>query len=448
MSPQCQCTSIQMLVKIAVGFSLLLLSLFCGESLSTFEYTPEKVKPVFELMRNYGLVKKQGKNMVNQYLVVLMASNDEILNPNPPVTLGAQSWTVQLEKYFHQRLKFLLNEKDNVPLHGEFNFIRNNMIEPMNIAFRGKYPGERPVVLMYSYYIPCSDIRNLGYSCSEETAIFATCNWKKFDLLVAYSIVFRGTSRSVETNVTNAKHFLQLAGIPAFQYQVNALVPAYNFTREDRETRALSVTFLHVLFQCLNMSIKYDCMPDSEIDRKAIIALFVNQIAYECFKDRDFEWRKKYKETVTNCFVERSEDKIGSNCELCRGTCSNYKNISKKCVGDSFDQSLVPGEPGDPSDPFNDTWTVTTDPMVRLNTIFREAPASRLTTVGRNIVCKNSSLTLLSLCTASTLSQGSKYTSSRRGIYPESSRRRGLRVSSAMSHPNNQKSSRSAICCG
>lgn len=247
--------------------------------------------------------------------------------------------------------------------------------------------------------------------------MFTTYHWLDFGLLVAFSTCFKDTAsdKTRGTNESAASEFLRLGGIPTFEYTCDGIRLKNGVSDASNINRWHSVTFLEKFFVCIDGWVKKSCLPDRPEDRKSIIALFVNQIAFDCFRTMNFLWRKKEKATITGCLIDRIENRIGPDCEQCKGDCmAAKKTFIKACVDSSFDNSLVPGEPADPSNYFNYAWMITEDD--RLSKIFSDASENRPRDVHRKVFCQNPTLTLESLCTCSSRSspQGRTTTSSPR----------------------------------
>lgn len=395
---------------MSVWFSLLVLATLCGQTNSVLPqislYQPAVVKPLFDKMQEYGLKmteqskKDKGKK---QYLVVLIASHGEIMDFNNQEPL---------ETHFNGRLNWIPNKRDSKieklfdterTSHGEARFIYGNMIDPMIKKFRDVYGNvELPIVLMYSHYIPCANVNGLPYSCSEELAVFATYNWKNFGLLVAFSEHFVGfTPEDTGTDVQSANHFLQLGGIPSYRYQYDDnnnenLVQNNNVENADKSDRWQSVTFLSNFFKCLETNVQGGCLSDTAEERSKIIAYFANYAAYSCFQDMSFRWRAEHTNQIKNCFNDYLGMNIDSDCKQCPNNCEALKK-TQECVKPSVDNSLVPGQLEENFNPLKSTWRASNDE--NLTRLFRKADENKIRQFGKNVSCKDNSLTPQSLCT-------------------------------------------------
>ena len=108
----------------------------------------------------------------NQFITAILVTSNEIRDQNAYV----MSEYAFMQRY-GTRLHFLKNSREMADhfghaaeLHGEMIFIHNfpDILED----FRNIYPTEKPVLLLYSYLIPCYGLP-LKYSCAHELAEFA-----------------------------------------------------------------------------------------------------------------------------------------------------------------------------------------------------------------------------------------------------------------------------------
>ncbi|XP_025092750.1 uncharacterized protein LOC112563181 [Pomacea canaliculata] len=392
---------------MSVWFSLLVLATLCGQTNSVLPqislYQPAVVKPLFDKMQEYGLnAKEQSKkdSGKKQYLVVLLASHDEIMD---------SSNQEPLETRFNGRLMWIPNKRDSYieklfdterTSHWEARFIYSNMINKFKDV---KVSDKLPIVVMYSHYIPCANVNGLGYSCAEELAVFATYNWKKFGLIVAFSEHFVGfTPEDTGTDVQSANHFLQLGGIPSYRYQDDSnnenLVQNNNVENADKSDRWQSVTFLPNFFNFLEDNVQDACLSHTAEERSKIIAYFANYAAYSCFQNMSFCWRAKHANETKDCFNNYIETNIGSDCKQCSKNCAELKKQKiRKCVETSVDNSLVPGQLEEDFNPLKSTWRALNDN--NLSRLFRKANQRKIREFGRMVSCKDKSLAPQSLCT-------------------------------------------------
>lgn len=376
---------------------LVLIDVACG-AVPDYEYTAGTVKPLFDQMYDYGdFKKKETGTRYHQFLVVLVASDSEITNV-PHEDLTKQDGVHHFENVrFKNRVRFVLNDNQhaiqefnpNRPLHGEMQCIHTGILDKMITEFKKIKSPAFPIVLMYSLYIPCANIPDLGYSCSEELAIFSCRRTLNASIVVAYSHIYNRTDEK------KAVEFLSKTNIRGFRYQRNAygtcdLVPAYEFKHNEHHL------LLQELFKCLNNTISRSRFPRKPADRTEIIAYYVNSMAYECFGQENGRLRNQNKQRVQSCFHMYANKSIGFESLL-----SNMETVNKDkqdiagCITNVFAlPNLLPGQPNDPFNPFSDTWSSTADP--KLNEAFPESPESRR---GPRQKCLEPELTLESLCT-------------------------------------------------
>ncbi|XP_025089477.1 uncharacterized protein LOC112561295 [Pomacea canaliculata] len=377
---------------------LVLIDVACG-AVPDYEYTAGTVKPLFDQMYDYGeFKKKETGTRYHQFLVVLVASISEITNV-PHEDLTTQDGVLHFENVrFKNRVRFVLNDNQhaiqefnpNRPLHGEMQCIHTGILDKMITEYKRIKEGhEFPIVLMYSLYIPCANIPDLSYSCSEELAIFACRRRQDAHFVVAYSHIYNRTDEK------KAVEFLSTANILGFRYQRNSqgtcdLVSPYEVKYTERHL------LLQELFKCLNNTISRSRFPRKPADRTEIIAYYVNSMAYECFGQENGRLRDQNRQRVQSCFHMYANKSIGFESLL-----SNMETVNKDkqdiagCITNVFAlPNLLPGQPKDPFNPFSDTWSSTADP--KLNETFPESPASRR---GPRQMCVEPELTLESLCT-------------------------------------------------
>lgn len=163
-------------------------------------FTPEFVTPFFQAMRQLGETKrekqnrkikkmektKNGKRPYSQFLLITIASDEEIY----------QSATSFPDSFINSgRLVFIPNKRDHGEkyyntgreLHGEVIALHFGKIKKLMEKFKSdpKTRNTYPIILLYSHYIPCAHVPNLGYSCSEELMNYAKGRIEEFRMLVA-----------------------------------------------------------------------------------------------------------------------------------------------------------------------------------------------------------------------------------------------------------------------
>ena len=107
-----------------------------------------------------------------------------------------------------KRMKFYLNreghhEQDwniDSALHGEIQLIRNDLepqhglLHEFHEFFKNKKSTTQvPILMLFSYYIPCANIPKLGYSCAEELAKYMKSQRKHMGMVVAFNEIWRKT---------------------------------------------------------------------------------------------------------------------------------------------------------------------------------------------------------------------------------------------------------------
>ena len=168
---------------------------------------PDHLDRVFIMMEAYGLEEKRKSNLernVNQYMVAAMMSREEIES-------DSAIWGNEFPRNSNlvkKRMRFYLNreghnEQDwNVDraLHGEIQLILNDLesqqglIHEFHEFFKDKKSTTQvPILMLFSYYIPCANVPNLGYSCAEQLAKYMKNQRKRVGMAVAFNEIWRGT---------------------------------------------------------------------------------------------------------------------------------------------------------------------------------------------------------------------------------------------------------------
>lgn len=349
-------------------------------------YTPQQVKPLFNQMRVYGEKKKKESGInYRQYLVLLVASHGEILY-GPIEDFTDPHFTHRFETgNYKDRVRLVINQDQQ---HGEIQCTHDGILAEKLANFRQIKPNDFPIVMMYSYYIPCADIPNLGYSCSEELAIFASWNSQTSGLLVAYTEIFNRTDEE------KAKNFMLHAGIPAFRFQethpkIWELVSVYTVQPVQQ------VPLLFSLFECISKAVNHARLSENTVVQKQIIAFYVNSMAYQCFSKETVRLRDSNRQHLQSCFCGYARASIGDDSRHSERVAEDKQYITA-CANKVFHPMiLLPGQPVRPFDPYSYSWESTSDPL--LSQVFPQSPDSSR---GRHqISCLEADLTLESLCT-------------------------------------------------
>lgn len=367
-------------------------------------FTPDIVKPIFDLMRKYGererdRINQEEDRHVNQYLIIIVASQMDIKN--------AKTWTNGFPSEFTKekgnvmrRLTFLLNKNNhglpfynpNRELHGEIQSIDLGFIENMMNNFNSDYISnpQYPLVLMYSHFIPCANVNKLGYSCAEELKNFALNNQTNYGLLVAYTEFFKNT------DVKASLKFMKEGGVIAFQnmdghyYQT---VKYYPPTSLDGK----GTTFQEEYFDCLSSLPVAHCCTGVGNNRKAILAFFINDVTYNCTSTSKASkyFTQRSRNELKLCIRKVIDNRVSSGCIQCSSKSQKAlvatRNLFKFCLYYSADVTSLLGRSNNPYAP---SWTPC---LCAWKYLYRKSPQKNKKVIP-NVMCANRILSIESLC--------------------------------------------------
>lgn len=280
----------------------------------------DKVKPLMSYLKEHGNKELQEENIKKeenykgkegecypdrQYLVAAVVSTDE-LNIQPE-TLGK----LLLKG---NRLKTYINKKQpgcgNARFHGEMEFLHHGGLDTMVKSLRDeKGTDTNPVVLLYSFYIPCAHVSNVDYSCSEEVGKAAYEN--KYQWYIGYTEVYNGTNEAQALQYLSKGRALKL-----LRDSLNSYVELTYTPPADNKP-----TFQKHFSNCLfDMGIG-SCQNNE--DRHIYIARYINMVVYQCTHSTTFSG---YLTRYSRTYLLKCIKKEVNSCQTCK-KCKQKKVI-------------------------------------------------------------------------------------------------------------------------
>ncbi|XP_045196197.2 uncharacterized protein LOC123551376 [Mercenaria mercenaria] len=279
--------------------------------------------------------------------------------------------------------------------HGEYMLVHEGIIERLINNFH-KENGDNANcrVYLYSYYIPCADISNCPYSCSEEVADYNNRAGIKCKItVIGYTEVFRRPNS--KTNEPKAKDVIE-AQMELYQTVRDVKLLAIEAIR-NRNQR---VSFQELMYSCLYESPLSGCCVDNTNSRensKLVIAFFVNNIVYKAVNSkfancRSFDDnRKELEKYFSRLFKKKAF--IHRGCGKCPAEKINIFLI-EFCSKTALDLASGFGSPAPEFDLSSATWTPPRDSWENL---YRISPDEFLNT--KTVMCALRPLSIKSLCT-------------------------------------------------
>ncbi|KAK7487217.1 hypothetical protein BaRGS_00021569 [Batillaria attramentaria] len=263
------------------------------------------------------------------------------------------------------RYEVLLNYKDHNytyynlcrQLHGEVQAIDFGYIDSMMDNFTHIYPSEYPFLVMYSYYIPCAKIPDLGYSCSEELMNFAMGKYAEFGVVVGYSEVFNNT------NETCSQCMLRKGGIIAFKRLDNGhYEQTVTFSPPETANDSL-ITFQQEFYNCL-VKDSAECCGQSSNTKAELVAYFTNHITSNCTSGSH---RSRFiteggSNELQKCISKVIGHHADGNCANPSQQCANSQNVTRqpiRCLNETLRTTRWEflGRPDPPSNWQSAKWT-------------------------------------------------------------------------------------------
>ncbi|XP_052080176.1 uncharacterized protein LOC127718231 [Mytilus californianus] len=376
---------------------------------SVRDFTPQLVTPIFEVMRRYGEAERdevnkkiQNRNkktpIFNQYLLITIVSDEEINQ--------AESWGKSFPKEFleKRRIVFLLNERDHGKeyynpdreLHGEIKAIHFGEIDRLMGDFKRdpKTKYKYPIMLLYSHYIPCAHVQNLGYSCSEELMNYAKGRIHEFTMLVAYTTVFKNTDEK------SSFDFMRNGGIIAFMRMANGPYVHKLKVYTPNSIDGIKRTFQREAYDCITDFPPSKCCTGNQNNRANITTYFINYLTYECISKS--KSTRLFTELSRNqlkiCLKKEIDKNIGDDCIQCSRKNPESLRATRALIEFCFDRSIEVSEGlGKPRNNIYDPeWVPCTN--CNWNVIYEPpGPKSDKDKLPR-VMCANSACSMESLC--------------------------------------------------
>lgn len=315
------------------------------------DFTPQLMTPIFEVMRLHGEAERDEVNKkiqngnkktpkYNQYLLITIVSDEEINQ--------AKNWGKSFPSEFSEkrRIVFLLNERDHGKeyynpdreLHGEIIAIHFGEIERIMGDFKKdpKTKYKYPIMLLYSHYIPCAHVQNLGYSCSEELMNYAKGRINEFTMLVAYTTVFKNTDEK------SSFDFMRNGGINAFMYMANGPYAHELKVYTANSIDGIKRTFQGEAYDCISDFPPSKCCTGNQKNRAAITAYFINYLTYQCISKS--KSTRLFTELSRNqlkiCLKKEIDKNIGDDCVQCSRKNTESLKATKTLFEFCFDRSI------------------------------------------------------------------------------------------------------------
>lgn len=410
-------TTMAALLATLVFFTLFILS---GVQAATPESTelssiqPGDVTSILNIMQKYGL---EEKNKVDtkwkQYLVVVVASKQDMKEASTWKSLPT-TFTKSVEDNGEmRRVAFLLNLNNHGceyynpprPLHGEVRLIDFGYIGRLINNFRTDVPGTYPFLLLYSHYIPCADIPNLGYSCAEELMNYARGKQSEFGVIVGYNTTFEKTNEKCSLNL------MKDGGIVAFKKLAKGgYEPTVPFS-PPRKLDDNTFAFQQKLYQCMLDGAIADCCEGGKDEKEKMVAYFTNKITSACTSNS----RRQRLITAGGanelrlCIGQKIRDYANGNCDkgFCVTSDITFKQIC--CLNKTLENnmwSMLLGTPDPPNDLQSTHWTPRDDLAWKdlytvlarfIRSLFRTSRAAP----AAPIMCKKQEATTWPMCSVS-----------------------------------------------
>lgn len=322
---------------------LILVLLLCGLAQCVAErfIRGNKLKPLMSYLRNHGnitLIEENNKNKamfkgpekmftpIKQYLVAAVVSRNEL--NTLPETLGEKL----LKKH---RMQVYLNKKldgyGGGKFHGEMDFFHKGGLDTMVNRLRNETGSDiEPVVLLYSYYIPCAHVGNVQYSCSEEVGKAAY--YSNYTMYVGFTEVFVGTDLDQALQYLSKGRFLKLYRDTTEAYEQLIYIPP-DYSKP---------TFQKQFSQCLSEMGIGSCRTNDDLD--IYIARFINMVVHECTHNSSVRgFITEYDRTNLLKCIKGVLTKC-QNCQACDQNIKIVNDVITFCAESTMDTGLFLGK--------------------------------------------------------------------------------------------------------
>nr|KAG5699817.1 hypothetical protein BaRGS_013537 [Batillaria attramentaria] len=307
---------------------------------NTSVITAENVQPIFDLMVEYGEAeKKKAGSEKHQFLVVLATSKSE-MEESPQWERLPDSIVGEFP-----RIDFLLNTNGSYPcanpghaLHGEIVAVDFGCFERILQNFERQLLNDNSkpwqLLFVYSYYVPCSGISDIGYSCAEELMNFARNRHDEIGVIVAYSHVFRADIvGSRKTNEERSLMSLKEGGIITFHRQKKGQYQQVVEYSPPRKVAENATSFQQNMNECLRNFSTADCCALDAADRSRLISFFTNDVTFRC-TSKSFKTgllTEGAKNELWKCMMTVTVSHFVNNCYIL-ATCRSEMSPVTKCL--------------------------------------------------------------------------------------------------------------------
>ena len=370
------------------------------------------LRSMFYLLREYGLRKRPTSvpKSTRQYTSTVVVSEEELRTK-------AQQWFE--EKKFpedftkdNRRVRVQYNTGKNEQ-HGENIILRkylDDLIGNMQLDSRENGYNEYPIVLMYSYNIPCT---LTDHTCAKNLAEDHTKRInsdKEYSMVIGYQASFGRTVLAKRENLEQAFKALVDGDIYVQRLvytKARGIMGFFVQTSDSTEEVLTSkYTFQTLMYECLlGQPTTYCCTatPDNIATIQNIVSFFVNNMVYNCtFKSNEVGvFTNQNRNGVKSCFDKFINDHISGDCIRCSGRGGAGKMASQlfvsNCLDQSFDLAYAFGKPRNPHELYMAGWEMFTSSW---KSIYQISPEEFLKTRPA-IWCMKRTLTKDSLCSRS-----------------------------------------------
>ena len=295
---------------------------------------------IFNALKAYGPTKKpDDQKAASQYVSVIVLAEEEIRD------IGWLRNGQQLEfpdnyKTNDRRIRVQYNEESN-KVHGEKIILERylgGLIEEMQRDSKAKRLNTYPVVILYSYYIPCS---MTSHVCAQRLAYDKRNRETKYSLVVGYSEYYIYKKRHNNPkdltikNIQDSVDTLREGAIAVYYMVQDFSKQLFVIVQKD----TFSDIFQTNLYDCLiKQPLTYSCStnldndPQDAVDGVSRIVTFsINTMVYKC--KSDLSNTQVLTQKLKMCYDKWMDTNIGSDCKTSAGSMFGQLELIfyKKC---------------------------------------------------------------------------------------------------------------------
>jgi hypothetical protein len=274
--------------------------------------------------------------------------------------------------------------------HGEYILLNEGYVQQLVENFEGN----QCQVYLYSYYIPCADIKGCPYWCSDEILKYNNRDDISCRItVIGYTEVFR-RSNTTRTNEQFAVNNIESARAQLFKNVKKVKTKAIR----DVKDRNRNVPFQELMFLCLNESPISACCVNlpgtSSSSSEELIAYYVNKMVFKAINviKSDLTAKTKRDDYLTY-FYHFIDKTISRDCSVCPYE-RYHKLVMKFCTKTAIELASGFGEPSESGDLSHSSWTFTGN---RWNNLYRVSPEEFRKT--KMLLCANRPMSVDSMCT-------------------------------------------------